>query len=90
MTSYEPVIPKADLVHGEYYWGRCRNASIARWNGDEQQFYYWRTKFGHKYIETIKAPEDEQRYDVFIAEHIVDFGTAEIPFEVIPLKEKEL
>lgn len=78
--NYEPVIKKEDLKHGVYYIGRCRNATMARWNADEQQFYHFRTKFGHKFIENIKCPEDEKVYDVFIAEEICDNPEYEIPF----------
>jgi len=54
-------------VHGGYYKGRCRNATVARWNAEEQCFYHWREKFGRIYIETIKYPTDEQEpwWDVF-------------------------
>lgn len=80
MRDYTSKIPKAELVHGAYYVGRCRNATIARWNAETQQFYHWRTKFGMKFVETIKAPEDDQVFDVFIAEEIC-FGAEEIPFQ---------
>lgn len=70
--NYTPKINKADLIHGMYYKGRCRNASIARWNGEVKLFYYWRNKFGHRYIEGIPCPEDETRYDVFVTEEMID------------------
>ena len=79
--DYTAKIPKAELKHGAYYTGQCRNAVIARWNADEQVFYHWRTKFGTKFLETIPAPEDETRYDVFVAEAEVGPDTA---FEEIP------
>jgi len=34
----------------------CRNATIARWNADENCFYHWREKFGRIYIETSSTP----------------------------------
>lgn len=68
---YVPKIPKEQLVHGEYYFGRCRNANIARWNADKQLFYHWRTKFTFTFIEAISCPEDEARFDVFVAERIL-------------------
>lgn len=76
-----PIIPKTELVDGAYYHGSCRNASIARWNAAEQQFYHWRNKFGW-YVETISAPEDEQYYDVFVATSLIetDKVAKEIPF----------
>lgn len=77
--SYEPKIPKAKLVHGAYYKGRCRNATEARWNGEQQRFYHWRHKFGFKLVETIHAPEDDQVFDVFVAEELIERPTEEIP-----------
>ena len=61
------ILPKDLLVHGGYYKGRCRNASVARWNAKGQRFYHWREKFGRIYIETIKYPTDETEpwWDVF-------------------------
>jgi uncharacterized protein (DUF433 family) len=70
-----PLIPKDRLVHGRYYKGRCRHATVARWNADEQCFYHWREKIDHTYIETIKYPTDEQEpwWDVFdVAEELPD------------------
>jgi hypothetical protein len=77
--DYTPKIPKTELRHGAYYTGHCRNATLARWHGPEQQFYHWRSKFGMRFIETIRAPEDEQQYDVFVAEHET-MNTETIPF----------
>ena len=79
--DYTPKIPKEQLKHGAYYNGRCRNATVARWNGDEQQFYHWRTKFGTTFIETIKCPEDEQRFDVFVTYEENLAPEKEIPFK---------
>jgi hypothetical protein len=62
------MIPKQDLKHGHYYKGTCRNAAIARWNGEEELFYHFRVKFGTTFIETINCPEDDDKYDVFTAE----------------------
>ena len=44
-------------------------------------FYYWRTKFGSKFIETIACPEDEQYYDVFVAEELIENPKEEIYFD---------
>ena len=72
--DYTPVIPKAQLVHGQYYRGRCRNADVARWNGDLNMFFHWRRKFGEVFLETIHCPEDEKQWDVFVAEEAIDEG----------------
>jgi len=31
----------------------------------DQRFYHWRHKFGFKFVETIHAPEGDDKYDVF-------------------------
>jgi len=58
------IIPKKDLRKNTYYWGKCRNASVALWNGYE--FIYVRTKFMDTFNEDIKHPEDDDGYDLFI------------------------
>lgn len=60
-----PIFPKDQLQHGVYYVGRCRNASVARWNADRQCFFHWREKFGVVFLEAIKHPDDESHFDVF-------------------------
>ena len=77
--KYDPVIKKEDLKHGAYYKGRCRNATIARWNAEKEVFSHWRTKFTSTFIETIKCPEDDKVYDVFIAVEEIE-PEEEIPF----------
>ena len=69
---YVPKIAKADLVHGAYYKGRCRNAQIARWNAETQRFVHWRTKWGHTYTEEICHPDDEKDFDVFVVEALCE------------------
>lgn len=51
-------IKKADLKDGGYYVGECRNASIARWNAEKNEFYYIRSKFGTQFVESLPCPED--------------------------------
>ena len=72
------IIPKNELKHGMYYLGKCRNATMARWNTDEQCFYHWRTKLGRTFIETIRHRQDDDIFDVFD------------PFEEILNPEKEI
>lgn len=59
------AIAKESLVHGAYYYGRCRNASIARWDAAKQVFYYWRQKFMDTFTEDIQCREDDLHMDVF-------------------------
>jgi hypothetical protein len=70
---------KKDLRHGVYYQGRCRNATIARWDTYTDRFYHWRTKFGHRFIEWIFHPDDEQVFDVFEAEAVCENPPERIP-----------
>jgi hypothetical protein len=77
------ILAKVQLRHGEIYKGRCRNATIARWNGEEQCFYHWREKFGRIYIETIRYPTDEKEpwWDVFDVVELLPVCRFEIPFD---------
>lgn len=58
------VIRKSELKIGEYYFGKCRNASVAKWNGEK--FIYRRLKFGHWSNDEINHLHDDNGYDVFI------------------------
>jgi hypothetical protein len=80
------AIPKSDLVHGRYYYGRCRNASIARWDGIKEIFIHWRQKFGDVFLEEIKCREDELHFDVFdpFAEFEFDHSVKPIPVSDAP------
>lgn len=64
-TRLKGCVQKKDLVHGEIYYGECRNASFARWNADLQVFVYIRQKFGSTFTVTIKHPEDDDGFDLF-------------------------
>lgn len=77
--DYTPIIQKKDLKDGAYYKGTCRNASEARWDAANNVFIHWRRKFGDIFLEGIKCPEDETRYDVFIAEQELAIPMKEIP-----------
>ena len=77
------ILPKDHLRHGAYYKGRCRNATVARWNASEQCFYHWRKKFDRIYIQTIKYPTDEVEpwWDVFDVVKELPNPKVEIPFD---------
>ena len=70
------AIPKDKLVDGNFYAGRCRNANIARWNAQDNQFYHWRTKFDRTFIETIDYWVVDGQFDGFIP--LFDLG-ADVP-----------
>jgi len=78
-----PILPKDQLKHGRFYKGRCRNATVARWNVEENCFYHWREKFGRIFIETIKYPTDETEpwWDVFDVVEELPWPKFEIPFD---------
>jgi hypothetical protein len=59
------IIPKKNLVKGKYYYGKCRNAKVALWNGYE--FVYMRDFWGRSFFpEEINHLEDDNGLDVFI------------------------
>lgn len=59
------LLRKEDLVHGQYYFGLCRNAQIARWHAGAERFVHLRTKFGQTFYEAIRHPVDDRHFDVF-------------------------
>jgi hypothetical protein len=71
------MIPKNQLIKGYYYSGQCRNAYIARWNGEH--FTHWRDKFGNTFLEDIEYWEEGHFFDEFIP--IFDLGP-ELPKEI--------
>jgi hypothetical protein len=75
------LLVKSDLKDGSYYVGRCRNASVARWNASKEIFTHWRQKFESVFVEDIKHPEDDQVFDVFRPLRELADPKFEIPFE---------
>ena len=75
------ILPKDRLKHGAFYKGRCRNSTIARWDGSV--FWHWREKFGRIYIETIRYPTDAEEpwWDVFDVVEELPNCRFEIPFD---------
>lgn len=65
MHPREPVLSKDKLKSGAYYRGICRNAQEARWDGYNEVFIHWRTKFTSRFLEVICHPEDDDVFDVF-------------------------
>lgn len=77
------IISKADMAHGAYYKGFCRNARVARWDASNNLFVHWRSKFDDVYLETILHSDDGGSWDVFrpfshLPEEAVEFP---IPFK---------
>lgn len=77
------AMPRHYLVKGNYYIGICRNASVARWDGE--QFWYWRLKWGKVFLESIKHRDDDGVFDVFDALTSVQ----EHQVQEIPLGEED-
>jgi len=79
------MVRKEDLKHGAYYDGRCRNASIARWDGNRNCFIHWRTKFCDKFLEEIPHYDDAlPNEDFFLATNENVNWTALIPLGSYP------
>lgn len=57
------LIPLQELETGKYYFGTCRNARVAKWDG--KVFTYIRSKFGERFPENINHPENDDGYDLF-------------------------
>jgi hypothetical protein len=75
--------PKDRLVHGTNYKGRCRNATIARWDAEREVFWHWQQMLGRIFLQTIRSPSDETipELDVFdVVEELPD-PKFEIPFD---------
>lgn len=59
------LIPKADLIDGHKYYGRCRHSDTAVWSSEKGRFVYQRTKMFSVFDEEIAHPEDDEGYDIF-------------------------
>lgn len=59
-------IPLPKLEHGKFYQGNCRNASWAYFDAGTQEFYYIRSKFGSRFVESIRPIEKDDGFDLFI------------------------
>lgn len=84
MKNYEPKIKKDELITGTYYYGQCRNATVARWNGEF--FVYWRYKFGNWILDEINCPENDTNFDVFVAERLATQKEIDELVKPIPMK----
>ena len=74
LPSYqiERCIPKADLVDGATYKGRCRNTDKAKWDANIQKFVYPRRKFEFVFMDEIHHPEDDVGFDCFVPWERID------------------
>jgi hypothetical protein len=72
------MMAKAKLEDGRYYRGECRNASIARWCAELQAFVHWTFTMGGWHLDLIHHPEDEKRYDVFLAFERIEPATDDV------------
>lgn len=79
------IIPKKELEIGKYYWGKCRNANVALWNGDK--FTYMRTKFNWCYPEDINHLENDDGFDLFIPLYVTTPNEIQIIKEGHTLKK---
>jgi hypothetical protein len=77
------MLRKEQLRDGEYYWGVCRNARVARWSAKHQLFFHQRKKFEHWFVESIPHPVDEKTN--FMFGKVVGFDVFAPWVEVEPL-----
>jgi hypothetical protein len=66
------VMRKDQLVDGGYYFGVCRNSSVAKWDVNNDCFQYMRYKWGRNFLDTIKYMTDDDHYDVFMPFEKID------------------
>ena len=59
------AIPKKDLIDGQVYIGRHRNANIQRWNAKKNKFDHMRQKFGWREDECNHF-EDDDGFALFV------------------------
>ena len=59
------AIPKKDLIDGQVYIGRHRNANIQRWNAEKNKFDHMRYKFGWMKDECNHF-EDDDGFALFV------------------------
>jgi hypothetical protein len=78
-----PAVLVEPFIHGAYYRGHCRNASIARYNAETNRFVYWRQKFGDVFAEDIHHAGNDDGFDIFQPFAKIDLpeGFKEIPME---------
>lgn len=60
------AIPKKDLVHGQYYAGDHRRATIAKWDAQQNKFIYNRTKFNMTFEDDCNHFEDDDGFALFV------------------------
>jgi len=60
------AIPKKDLIDGQVYIGQHRRCKVAKWNAEDEEFEYWRNKFGQVFIDTCSHFEDDDGFALFV------------------------
>jgi hypothetical protein len=80
------MVPFDQLEHGAYYTGHCRNAAVARWDAEREQFVYLREKFDQRFLEEIRywveALPGQHKFDEFKPYFKLDNPPFEIRFVV--------
>jgi hypothetical protein len=59
------AIPKKDLIHGQVYIGKHRNANVQRWNHETNRFDHMRFKFGWR-EDVCNHFEDDDGFALFV------------------------
>lgn len=68
----EGLIKIEDLKDRHFYFGYCRNASIAMWVDELNKFVYQREKFGSKFLEEINHPANDDGFDIFVTSELCE------------------
>ena len=60
------AIPKNQLVDNTWYYGNFRNTRFCLWDDKNQEFKYWRHKFGRAFWGTCEHFQNDIGYAVFV------------------------
>lgn len=69
------------MIHGQYYRGNCRNATLARWNAELDRFIYKRSHLKEVVLEEVQHCDDDTGFDVFYPTIVEPDPEFEINFE---------
>ncbi len=74
-SVFDVVIPKSNLIDGGEYFGVSRNATVAKWSAERNEFVYMRIKFMDTFEDTLPHPEDDDGHDIFVPLQLINEKT---------------